>query len=70
MTCPPSPIPAVVPRAYGFSRLFTELKISLATLLGGPIAGLRMLHGNFLELRDFDQARNTLVFGTVAILPY
>ncbi|MBW8889293.1 MAG: hypothetical protein JF616_16180 [Fibrobacteres bacterium] len=57
-------------RSYGFSKLFTEAKLSLATLAGGPIAGLFIVHRNFLELQEFDRARRTLISGTLAILAY
>lgn len=70
MPLPPEPDPQGLEQSYGFSKLFTEFKISLATLFGGPIAGFFMVQRNFLELREFDKARKTLVFGTLAILVY
>ncbi len=70
MSLVPDPDPEGSEKSYGFSKLFTEAKLSLATLVGGPIAGLFILHRNFLELREFDKARRTLIFGSFAILAY
>lgn len=70
MALPPEPDPEGRAPAYGFSKLFTELKITLACLLGGPIAGFILLQKNFLELREYDKARKTLVFVIAAILLY
>lgn len=62
---PPAP-PA--PDAIAFEQpLFSPRQILVATLLGSLVAGIILMQGNFRAMRRGREARNTILYGALAV---